>query len=445
MKKKTELLFFVLSLIIILFIVAYLFGAYSFSNYLKPIPLLQEIKHFYNEGGFFFNKRHIQPKRYLGNNIINSVKDDNSIVLLSGYFDDENQIRLIKKDGTLIHKWSNNYFDHFPNKKLRVCKVVSPLLVDIHGIELNSKGEIVFNYEYCGTVKIDYCGKVIWTVSEKTHHSVTSSQKGGYWLLSQKSFTSKNLPAHLQRYDGVLSKFEIIDDDYIKKINEHGETEFDLSISELLIDNDFEYLLSFSVNSGDENRIELFHSNKITELKKNLTKSFPMFREGDLLISIRDHNLLFVVDPYKKIIKWHQIGPWINQHDPEFLINGKISVFNNNTIYTNTFINKKINDINLKNLSNIMTVNPSDRSTEVVFGNKSNQQMQTTIRGDHDILQNGNIVITEFESGRVIEINNTGKILWEYLNIYNDKYVGEIINSKIFPESFLSDNINQCY
>ena len=49
------------------------------------------------------------------------------------------------------------------------------------------------------------------------------------------------------------------------------------------------------------------------------------------MISLRNYNLLFVVDPDTWKVKWYQIGPWRRQHDPEFNGDGTITVFNNNT------------------------------------------------------------------------------------------------------------------
>ena len=41
----------------------------------------------------------------------------------------------------------------------------------------------------------------------------------------------------------------------------------------------------------------LLHVNMIAELSPALAPAFPEFAAGDMVISVRDHNLIFLVDP----------------------------------------------------------------------------------------------------------------------------------------------------
>ena len=40
-----------------------------------------------------------------------------------------------------------------------------------------------------------------------------------------------------------------------------------------------------------------------------------------------------VLDPKTGLIKWTARGPWFGQHDPGFLPNGRISIYDNRDLY----------------------------------------------------------------------------------------------------------------
>ena len=104
-------------------------------------------------------RHHLQPSRDQGSGVTVDETDDDALVLMAGFFDEENQIRLVERDGTVVRSWSLDYFEHFPDEGTRTCTRNSPLGVDTHGAHVTPDGEVVFNYEYCGTVKLDQCGE----------------------------------------------------------------------------------------------------------------------------------------------------------------------------------------------------------------------------------------------------------------------------------------------
>ena len=64
--------------------------------------------------------------------------------------------------------------------------------------------------------------------------------------------------------------------------------------------------------------------------------------------------------------------------------------------------------------------------------------------GEHEFLANGNILITESEGGRVFEINPNGKIVWEFINRYDDDHVAIIEQGLRYPESFAEFTTEEC-
>jgi len=143
---------------------------------------------------------------------------------------------------------------------------------------------------------------------------------------------------------------------------------------------------------------------------------------------MRKLNLIIVLDPITKKVKWHQTGPWLRQHDPEFRPDGRISIFNNN-VYRTAYVKGKT-VLSTPYTTNIIAVDPVSRETEVVFGEKPGQEMLNVSRGQHELLENDGILITEFDAGRVLEVDADGQVIWEYVNRYDDEFIGEITKAR---------------
>ncbi|MEW2915590.1 arylsulfotransferase family protein [Ruegeria sp. ANG10] len=392
-------------------------------------------------------REHLQPSRGQGDGVmINEQPDRQDSILLMGFFDGENQARLVKRDGSVLRKWSLDYFEHYPDPQARPCAFLEDTLAaDVHGALLTPKGELVFSYEYCGTVKLDQCSNLLWALDEPSHHSMVASERGGYLTLGRNEWPAAEVADRFPSYFSAAPD-EWILEDVVIRLNKQGQVIERVSIPELIMENGLTALLT--TNSQDFKvkeitRNEVLHANKIDELSTEMADKFPLFNAGDWVISIRGLNLVMVVDPATRTVKWHQTGPWIRQHDPEFRPDGKISIFNNNTyVAAYTWHDKTRLDAPWD--TNIMVIDPVTRETEIVFGSKPGQEMLSVIRGQHELLDDDGVLITEFDAGRVLEIDGTGNVIWEYVNKYDDEFVGEVTNAKLYPLSYFETDWKEC-
>jgi hypothetical protein len=175
------------------------------------------------------------------------------------------------------------------------------------------------------------------------------------------------------------------------------------------------------------------HLNKIEELSSAIANDFILFEAGDLAISLREQNLIMVINPNTGIIKWWRIGPWLRQHDPEFIPSGKIIVFNNN-LYSMSL--NKFSDENRLYASNIVEFDFASNEHRIIFGGREGQELHTILRGKLELSPNGGLLVTEFEGGRVFETDSNGRIIWEYINRYDSDEVAEISEARIYPASY---------
>lgn len=392
-------------------------------------------------------QKHLQPARGQGDGVmINDAPDRKDAILLMGFFDGENQARLVNRDGSVIRKWSLNYFDHYPDAQARPCSnLTTPLETDVHGALLTQKGELVFSYEYCGAAKLDQCSNLLWTLEENSHHSMVASEQGGYLTVGRDTWTAAEVADRFPPFF-TAAKDQPIWEDLVLRLDDQGQVLERISIPEMIIDSGLTALLTTNNQDFETKgvvRSELLHANKIDELPSHLADKFPLFEAGDWVISMRGLNLVIVVDSATRKVKWHQTGPWIRQHDPEFRPDGKISVFNNNA-YLTSYTRSDKTRLDAPRDTNIITIDPISRETEVIFGSKPGQEMLSVIRGQHEVLGDGGVLITEFDAGRVLEVDGKGDVIWEFVNKYDDDFVGEITNAKLYPLSYFETDWKEC-
>jgi hypothetical protein len=346
------------------------------------------------------------------------------LTLINSFFDDLNELRLVRNDGSVVHRWRTAFFEIFPNQDHidPDRRPQSEWNLDTHGALILPDGSVVFNFEGLGTAKLDRCGVVQWTVPKLTHHSIEPSRDGGFWV-SASIRVKDNSP-----YPVLKPPYF---SDMLTKLSADGEVLEEIPLLDFFFENDLEALvLANRIPLAQEPTDDPLHLNDLEELDDEMARHFPQFSAGDLLLSLRNPNLLMVVDPSSKRVKWHQTGPWIGQHDPDFQPTGRISVFNNNTDGT------PAGDI--LGGSQIVEVDPSTGRTEVVYGDLPGEHWSSMRRGKHQYLPNGNILVTDSESGRVFEVNRKRERVWEFVNRYDQQYVAVVRGATRYPEGYFT-------
>lgn len=76
------------------------------------------------------------------------------------------------------------------------------------------------------------------------------------------------------------------------------------------------------------------HLNHVEALSSSMAGEHPLFESGDLLISLRNINIVAVLDTKSLNVKWYSESPFIRQHNPKFVGEGWISIFDNNRDFT---------------------------------------------------------------------------------------------------------------
>ncbi len=377
----------------------------------------------------------IAPRERQGSGaVVNSMGvSQDSVTLLSGFFDGMPGLKLITPDGSVIRHWTAAYSVLMPDSSHIEPASDVPATdwnAAVHGMELLPDGSVVFNFDGKGTVKLDRCGDVVWRVNRMTHHSVNAREGGGFWM------PSRQYRSDVSPYPLFRTPFH---DDSVLHVSADGDVVEELMINQILIDNGLFSLLAANGRFTSEVVVDdVLHINDVEELTIDKAPAFSRFRPGDLLVSFRHLNLLIVLDPQSRKIRWYQTGPWHRQHDPDFQADGTISVFNNNSDDT------RRGDI--LGGSTIVQVDPFNALNQatIVYGDEPGQRFFTNTQGKHQKLANGHWLIVEYYAGRVFEVDRTGNVVWEYINGYDEDRVARLSGAKRYSESYLKVDSWSC-
>jgi len=338
----------------------------------------------------------VKPNRYP--NIRGLVTERNYVdsnYLLLPFFDKiskQSMVKLLRlSDQKILYQWSPN-FDELKNKlgnKNNYYTNTAKNNLMINHPLLSPDGSIVFDSSPSPLVKIDKASKLVWIVKGNFNHSLEFDNSGNIWtpnFISPSNFSNKSL-THLK-------------DDAITEVSPQGKVLFKKSVAEILSQNGYRGLL---LGTG---RLEtdLLHLN---DVQPALT-STKYWKTNDLLISLRFKSTVFLYRPSTNKILWLQTGPWLNQHDVDFIDSTRIGVFGNDVIRTNTG-EHLLNEYNEEYVFDFKTKKTTAPYT--VFLKKA--KVSTPSGGRSDILPNGDLFIEETDNNRLLR-GTTKDIIWQY-------------------------------
>ena len=154
---------------------------------------------------------------------------------------------------------------------------------------------------------------------------------------------------------------------------------------------------------------DLFHANTIVSLKAHPS---GVWKDGDLMVSLRTHDLVFVFDPADYTVRW-MWGPGkvFGQHEPSVLANGDVLMLDNGA---------PRGAPGPRGSSKVVEMDPT--SGEIVWEYQADPptSFYSEAEGGCQLLPNGNILVAEYD-GRAFEITRDKKIVWEYFNPRLDK------------------------
>jgi hypothetical protein len=318
-------------------------------------------------------------------------------------------LRLLDGSGVEVHRWEvdpTEIFSSLPSPGVRLwSRRIRLSEASIHGVHLFDNGDVVLNLESIGAARLDACGDVLWTLAERNHHSVDLDDDGSFWIPALDYLDDPVTLAQIGDYPGLEAP---LIDNRILKVSAEGEVLEDIAMLEVVYRNGLQrYLARQELHTGD-----ILHINDVEVLTQELAEEYPLFDRGDLLVSLRNTSLVLVFDPETLNVKWHVSDPLVHQHDPDFIGGGWIGVFDN--------ARDQVGGRMLGG-SRILAFQPHTDSLRVLFPTTESEHFYTPLLGKWQLLGNGNLLLTEGRAGRVLEVDPSGRSVWEWIQERDDK------------------------
>jgi len=340
-------------------------------------------------------------------------------------------VRVVSSTGDVVQEWVVDWYELWPDPN-HIQKVKQPKkkpAAFVHGAQILADHSLMFNFEYLGMMRLDACSNVMWRLPYITHHSLMPDGQGNFWAGGRNWIPEEDA----KRYPHLRTPRLI---DTLVRVSPEGEILETISMPDILSENDLMGFLFMSttrnfdtsVNEG----VDVLHLNDAEVFPEDMEPG--LFEPGDIMLSLRNINTIIVIEPDTRRIKYLRTGGFVRQHDPDFVDGNTISIYDNN--------HSAPEDVEIS--SRIVTLDARTDEITVRYPTETDPAFYSNVLGNHQLLPNGNILITASFEGRALEIDSSNKPVWEYFNIVESgETLGVIIEASRLPveltaESFAS-------
>ena len=336
--------------------------------------------------------------------------------------------KIIDMDGQTVHAWCNRIGQPDPSSN------PSSFLLGWHHVELDSQGNLLAIVPHHALLKLDYNSRLIWKSDIAAHHDIDIAPNGDIYTITETPRRTyiDDRPCLILDHeitivcpvDGSIKRsssiYDVLLSDPLTARTLRGILDQRRSQVECahLADRlrggsrgaQIEGLLDTGVTSGElrdslctlkeipTSPCDIVHLNSVAFLEAHPK---GLWTQGDLLVSARNLDLVFVVDAQVRRVIWAWgPGKLSRQHQPSMLPNGNVLIFDNSP-------NKK--------RSRIIEVDPIGDSVRWVYAGVPPESFFCEFAGGCEMLPNGNILVSVSQQGRAFEITRDGWVVWDWL------------------------------
>ncbi len=325
------------------------------------------------------------------------------------------QALLLDMEGKIVHRWKVDPGQLWPD---RIQASPAGILHDmnIHGALMTPEGDVIMNVYGTGTVRLDRCSRPLWDIGSDTHHDLDLLPNGDVLLLGEPKVWETR-PDRPRLYPGPAGFYL---DQTVLRLDAQGKLLEEWSLIDALYASGRQELLFSAPGSAVVSRAEdPIHNNNIEVLRPEMADAFPLFEAGDIMVSFRNTNTILVLDGKTHRVKWSTTGPFLGQHDPDFLPNGHILIYDNRMSGGSPKFGN----------TRIIELDPTTQKIVWKWEGKGKYAFYSRSRGEQQVLPNGNILSVDSHGGRVFEIDReSGDVVWEWVNLVEPGWAGNVVD-----------------
>jgi hypothetical protein len=302
---------------------------------------------------------------------------------------------LMGMDGAVMHTWSYA-FDDVWSPAGRPTSRPGVFAVDYwRRAHLFDNGDLLAIYEGFGVIKLDRDSRLLWSYPRDDpgafeaepgpHHDLFVDEDGLIYVLTRRA----EIVPRINRAWPIL-------EDFVTILTPAGESVDSVSVLEAFERSQFAPVLANIAERGD-----IFHTNTIEVFDGRHAGEAPIFKRGNVLISLREIDVIAIIDMELRKVVWAITGMTARQHQPTLLDNGNMLVFDN---------------LGNHGRSNVIEVDPLTQQVVWEYPGAGATGLLSETCGSAQRLPNGNTLITETDRGRALEVDASGNIVWEFFN-----------------------------
>jgi len=304
---------------------------------------------------------------------------------------------LVDMNGRIAHEW------HLSGPTSRVRLLEKGHLLILRG------GKESGGQEY------DWEGSLVWDCPmPRAHHDIYRKPDGNTLLIC-----TEDTPEEIRTKAGDPHRRDYVHSDYVVEVTPDNEVVWECHLCDLLdIDRCNPIPASQDWWAGPNNNTvtDWTHTNTVQALPENKWYDVgdERFRPGNVLISLRQLDLLLIIDRETKQIVWEYTGDYkgglSGQHDSHMIERGipgegNIIVFDNGA--------SPYKDLAHAGCSFILEIDPVTQKVVWVYDDR--EWFHSDFTSAVQRLPNGNTLITEAWHGRIFEVTTEGETVWEYV------------------------------
>jgi hypothetical protein len=358
---------------------------------------------------------------------------------------------LVDMDGAVVHRWTS------PVGQPDRAHPVPSQWSGWRAVRMLPNGDLVVLVDRKMLMRLDWSSRVVWTSELPVHHDVTVAPNGALYTLTEEArmvdvggrqrLVRDHLVTIVNAADGragrpaslfdivmkegplaeairseVARKFRKLDRDGVaglfggkKKANaaEDDDDAVGAPRSPEVIErleaayetgawkgDRFEELALLQLLPGRPS--DILHADEVSALKAHPA---GLWRDGDVLVSLRNLDLVAAIDLGAGVIRW-QWGPGEvrGQSQPSSLDDGGLLVFDNGQSQTGE---------GSRGFSRLVDVDPATKKIRWTYEGKPPKSFNVPVEGGCQALPNGD-VLAAASAGRIFEVARDGTIVWEY-------------------------------
>ncbi len=360
------------------------------------------------------------PRRKGGVTVYDRRRAFDGYTFVTANYEGMAQALLLDMEGNILHRWTVDPRELWPD---RIRESPAGILRDmnIHGALMTPEGEVILNVYALGTVKLDRCSRPLWTVDLETHHDMDFLPDGDLLIVGWRRVTDTR-PDRPRLYPGPEGYYL---DETLIRVSPEGEVLEEWSLIDALYASGRQELLFSGPGSSVSSRVEdPLHNNTIEILRPEMADAFPLFEAGDFMVSFRNINTIVVFDGETRLVKWTTTGPFLGQHDPDFLPDGHILIYDN----------RITGGTPLMGNTRLIELDPVGNRIVWEWEGEGAYAFYNRARGEQAPLPNGNVLAVDSYGGRVFEIEpESGDVVWEWVNLVEPGWVAMVIDAERYP------------